>query len=482
MKIKTILIFAILSVSGTFLSAQGIKVEPGTCLKIDMGATVNISGGGHLYLKSNATGDASLIDQGSLTYTGGGEAKIERWLTQGKWHLISIPVNSALAGMFERDYLQRHDELTNSWADIPQMLYNLEPTKGYAVWTVDAAPTTELYSGLANTGVKNISFTKSGQGYNLIGNPYPSALDWDEVAKPLQLSGAIWLFDPTLGSNGDYRYYIAGGGGANTTTKNIPSGQGFFVRALSGAGTLTINNFCRTHGGQSFYKAESENHMLVLKATGNHITMQTAIRFIPESTPQIDRLYDVTKIISNSLDVPVVYTLCDNEKMAINSLPGVIGHETIPMFFEAGTDGLYSFSATEMESLGDDIPVFLEDISTNTIQNLRTSPNYSFSYSSGAVRLFHIHFKEVTAVDELWANNTDFQCFMSGGKLQVNFKGNLSFEGQANIAVYNTAGQLVMQNQTTQAETEFSFDGSAGLYIVQVLHSGHLTSIKVSNP
>lgn len=472
----TMLIF-----SGLLLFAQGLKVEPGTCIKVETGTTLDISGGGDLFLESDATGDASLIDLGSVSYTGGGEAKVERYLTNGQWHLVSSPVAGIVAGQFEDDYLQIHNEATNGFTDVASLTYGLVAAKGYALWTIDGAPTNELFAGTTHTGSKSYNFTKSGQGFNLVGNPYPSVLDWDEVTIPGALSGAIWLFDPTEGDNGDYKYYINGGGVANTTNQYIPSGQGFFVRATGDAGILTLANDDRTHGGQAFYKSGDENQLLVMKATGNNITTQTAIRFNAEATQHIDRLFDVQKIISNSTDVPVVYTKCEDENMAINTLPSIIGHETVPVYFEAGMNGAYSFTATEQETIADDVPVFLEDISLNYIQDMRASSNYSFVYTTGAVRQFNIHFKDVTSLDELSANASQFHCYMDNGKLHVNFTGSKPFAGKATIAVYNPAGQLVMQTQTAQPETTLMLRGSVALYMVRVLHSNHIFSTKVIN-
>ena len=373
------------------LPAQGLKVEPGTSIKVETGTTLDISGG-DLVLKSAATGDASLIDFGNVSYTGGGQAKVERYLTNGKWHLVSTPIAGAQAGMFEDDFLQYHTENTNTYTDVSSIAYGLVPAKGYALWSMEAQASIEVFAGTTNTGDQSFDFTRNdllseeNQGWNLVGNPYPSVLDWDEVNKPSELNGAIYLFDPDYddenaanGTNGDYRYYLSGAGSANTTSQFIASGQGFFVRATSG-GTLALDNSDRTHGGQTFYKSDVENKMLVLKATGNNITTQTAIRFKEEATAQVDRLYDVYKITSGSPDVPVIYTKCENQKMAINTFTRVTGNETVPLYFEAGINGNYSFSATEMESLGDEVPVFLEDISLNYTQDMRANPDYNFNY------------------------------------------------------------------------------------------------------
>lgn len=481
MKIKTVLLITMFVAAGSLLSAQGLQVEPGICIKVETGTTLAISGGGDLFLESDATGDASLIDLGTVSYTGGGEANVERYLTNGKWHLVSAPVADIVAGQFENDYLQIHNEATNDWSDVTSLTYGLISAKGYALWTVDENPITELFAGTTNTGNQSYNFTQSGQGYNLVGNPYPSVLNWDAVNIPGQLNGAIWLFDPTVGDNGDYKYYISGGGESNTTTPYIPSGQGFFVRATGGAGTLAFDNNDRTHGGQLFYKATQSNQMLVMKATGNNITTQTAIRFIPEATSQLDRLFDVNKIISNSTDVPNVYTYCDGEKMAINTFPSIAGHEIVPLHFEAGMDGTYTFTATEMESLGEEVPVFLEDIYINFVQDMRANPNYSFAYASGAAREFKIYFKDVTGIENPDApGKLSVNCYLANDVLHVNFMNSPANIGAATISVYSLTGQELLYLQTSQTDNDIPFPVSQAVYIVRITTKKGIFSTKVS--
>ncbi len=485
MKYKTLLLLMMFVAVSFLLPAQGLKVEPGTCIKVETGTTLDISGG-DLFLKSDASGDASLIDLGNVSYTGGGEAKVERYLTNGKWHLVSSPITAALSGMFESDFLQVHTESTNAYTDVSSLTYGLIPAKGYALWSVETEPSTEIFTGTTNTGSQSFDFTKSDlpddddEGWNFVGNPYPSVLDWDEVTKPANLSATIWLFDPTIGENGDYRYYIKDAGKANFTSQYIPSGQGFFVRSTEGdgTGTLTFDNSARTHNDETvFYKSDVENMMLVLKATGNNITTQTAIRFKEEATAQIDRLYDVNKITSGSPDVPVVYTLCENQNMAINTLPSIKGNEIVPLYFEAGMDGSYAFTATEMETLGDEIPVFLEDIALNYIQDLRANPDYSFEYASGAVKEFNIHFKDATGIEQ--PEKLNVLCYLNNNMLHVNFPE--SEFGKATISVYNITGQQILIRQTSLANNDIAFNGSQAVYLVSITTNEGVFSTKVFN-
>ncbi len=59
----------ILALSAYLVSAQETRVEANTCIKIESGTTLDVSSGGNLILKSDATGDASLIDLGSVVAT-----------------------------------------------------------------------------------------------------------------------------------------------------------------------------------------------------------------------------------------------------------------------------------------------------------------------------------------------------------------------------------------------------------------------------
>lgn len=481
MKKSTLFLVFMLTLSGFYQAKpQGMLIHPGTCVKVESGTTLDLTGG-NLTVQSVASGDASLIDLGSVTYTGGGQARVERYLTQGKWHLISSPVASAVSGMFLNDYLQYFTESTNSWTDIPPVSTPLNVMEGFALWTVDGAPTTEVFIGTTNTGNKNRNFTRVDQGWNLLGNPYPSALDWNEVTIPAELNGAFWLFDPTTGVNGEYKYYIEGGGGANTTSQYIPSGQGFFVRAWSGSGNLNLTNASRVHSSQSFYKSGNSLPTLVIKATGNNITTQTAIRFIPESTTAFDRLYDVNKLTAYSPDVPVVYTRIQGEMTAINSLPSILGNETVPVYFTAGMEGSYYFTAEGLTDIDPAVPVYLEDVSMHTFQNLRVNPEYHFAYVAGQEKEFRIHFKEATGI--AIPPGLDVECYLISNVLYVNFPtGNTEVTSEgATVSIYSVTGQLLLQHTVKEYKNAILFNATEAVYIVSITTGSSRKSIKVIN-
>lgn len=457
------------------LPAQETRVGPNTYVTVESGATLDITSG-NLVLTSDASGDASLIDFGSVTYSGGGEASVQRYLTQGQWHLVSSPVSATQTGMFLGDYFQNHAESNDGWTDIGSESFNLGIMKGYALWSVEAGPTTEVFTGTTNSGTQNKAFTQTGQGWNLMGNPYPSALDWDAVTLPPQLNGAIWLFDPTIGANGDYVYYINGGGAANTTTQYIPSGQGFFVRATGGAGTLTLDNNSRVHNGQAFYKT-TEKELLVLKVNGNNITSQTAIRFDENATQKADRLFDVYKIVSDKPDVPNLFTKAENENMAINTLPSIKGNEIVPMWFRAGMSGKYTINATQIETFSSETPIYIEDMETGEIQNMREITDFVFDYKSGSDKSFLVYFIEPGKSEF----KSEIKIYAYDNTLQVNFPvselANTDF--QAQIMVFDVTGKVVFQTRTSQIYNQIPLHGHNIIYMVNVNSGSDVASTKI---
>lgn len=477
---KNQLFLILLLFSVAIVLAQGVRIEPNTNIKIESGTTLKLDNG-DLYIESDASGDASLIDKGSISYLNG-EAKVHRYLSEGSWHLISPPVTNATAAMFVDDFLQYHSESSNLYTQISSINTSLNVAQAYALWTVDASPSTELFSGSTYTGNKSKSFTQNGEGFNLLGNPYPSALDWGSVSIPGTLNGAYWVFDPSIGvEGGDFREYISGGGGANTTSQYISMGQGFFVRATSGGGTITFTNNDRVHNSQSYYKNSSEidadTELLLIKATGNNVTMQTAIRFNSNATNSIDREFDVHKIFSGNIDIPVIYTKCEDQNMAINTFPSYIGNEVMPLYFEAGISGNYSFESL-LEDIDTNTGVYLEDISINYIQNLRKDPHYSFEYNTGEIKNFNIRFKDITGIDDIVSNA--IHCYLAHHILHVNIDENSL--SNAKIEVFNLSGQSMLQLDTSEKENDISFIGTQPIYIVKVTTDEDVYSTKVLNP
>lgn len=108
---------------------------------------------------------------------------------------------------------------------------------------VAAEAVTLTYTGVVNQGSIDIPISYNGaktsmQGAFVAGNPYPSVIDWNEV---YTTSNNI---DPTItivkAGQANATYNAAGGIAVNGGSRYIQPGQGFYVYAGSGGGTLSF--------------------------------------------------------------------------------------------------------------------------------------------------------------------------------------------------------------------------------------------------
>lgn len=482
---RTGILLIIVTLCTTMVYSQGMTLLPNTCFYVAPNTTADL-GTGNLTVASDETGDASLLDKGSITYSGGGHAVVQRYLTGAAWHLVSSPVGTATAGMFLGDYLQMHHEPSNDWTDITATGYPLAVMQGYALWSVAGLATTEQFEGITNSGDQDFDFTCSGDeyGFNLIGNPYPSQIDWDAVTLPGELGGAFWTFDPSLGDQGDYRYYIPGGGAANTTSRYIPEGQGFFVRAAGSAGTITFGNDVRCHGGQAFQKNDDATPMLILKTSGNNITTQAAIRFSAGAGRDFDRLLDVDLMTTNSTNVGHLYSMAGNHRLVINTLPEFEGNESVPVSFSAGTAGIYRITAAGTGTFGSDVSIMLEDMLTAVQTDLKKDTVYTFYHDGSTIRDFRVHFKSSNAISEPEDQPAGWvRVYAAGGQVHVDFADGFADPGatDADIFVTDLPGRVLLHKHTCNRANTFRVPDGVRFCLVTIVSGKYTTTVKVIN-
>ncbi|MFZ4706568.1 MAG: beta strand repeat-containing protein, partial [Bacteroidales bacterium] len=169
----------------TITIGSKLSISPATNLTVT-GAFANNAGESGLVVKSG----------GSLIENNGVSATVEREITGDEWHLISSPVSDATSGIFTGKYLQTHTESTNAFTDIIPTNVPLTAMKGYALWGVESISTV-AFPGTLNTGTQSYSTSYSGpgKGWNLVGNPYPSSIDWNAASgwTKTNVNGSIYL-------------------------------------------------------------------------------------------------------------------------------------------------------------------------------------------------------------------------------------------------------------------------------------------------
>jgi hypothetical protein len=386
-------------------SAQFI-LDPGA--QVNCFDSVSIDTANGLWIRSNSSSTASFIDNGIISCSNGGSAMIDRYLSQDVWHGYCIPVNST-------NTLPFHNlQLIVQWYDEPEHKYHtiVNPagdsilnTKmlGYFVYSNSSLTSNSTISmtGTPNTGDISIPVTATlgpggPDGWNLIGNPYPSGVIWPSFILN-NVDPTMYIFDPQRGNYIFWNSYDA----THTTniTPIIPGMQGFYVHChaqVPGTGNVAVNNGARVHENYLFYKSVlSQGNLLVLSAYGNGYRDEAQIWYNDSSTTSFDWKYDVYKRWGNNL-APQFYSELPGSIIAtMNVLPWADSNLIVPMGYKTGVAGTDTIIARNMQSFADTIPIWISDLQENRLQKLTQDSVYIFqSAPTDAPDRFRIYFKD----------------------------------------------------------------------------------------
>jgi hypothetical protein len=448
-------------------TCNNITIQSGAVLTI--GATGKLTVNGSL---TNNAGAAGLVvnSGGSLIEHSGVAATVKRNIASNEWHIISAPISDAKAGMFEGFYLQKHTESTNKYSDITDVGENLIPMQGFALYgSTGVSPA--LFSGPLNKG--SISFTTSlsdapGEGWNLVGNPYPSSIDWnsnDIVKNNIELATYCHVtYSESELENYGWATFISGIG-TNGGSQYFAPCQGFFVKANAEIGSVTMNNGARLHNATTFFKnANAVPNLIRLQVSGNGYKDEAVVRFVPEATAEFDGNYDAHKLFGDVAAAAQVFTTGQNQ-LSINSLPET---NMVPVGVKIGTTGTYTIAATEIN----DMPyATLEDTKTGIFTELAKS-SYTFNFTPGEDEMrFKLHFSALSVDEEINQQASIYSfhktAYINQNTLKV-----------ADIYIYNAAGQLITSHESATGLLAVQLQTS-GVYIVKVISNKQIQTKKI---
>jgi hypothetical protein len=468
------------SVTGDLTIGSGAFLTVNPTVGLTVAGTTDIASAQSLRIKADESGLGSFIDGG---FSGAGSASVEQWVYQNEWHLVSAPISSATIATYMNMYLIAFDESDGSWD------YLTEPTttplavsKGYAVWPSDGltGTATVTFTGSLNTGDKPISLayteTSSEKGWNLLGNPYPSSIDWNGNAgwALTNVDASMYLYDHAAGNYKSWNYNTQVGTNGKTDGY-IPPTQGFWVKASSTGASLTIPNAQRLHSAQAFYKAGAEHeNLLRLKVAGENASDETVIAFNPDATGSFDGAFDAYHIQSLAENALEFHSTLGGVNYAVNWLPSTESNSTVDVTFSPSEAGIFTITATGAESFVTGEPLWLEDRATNTFQNLRNNSEYTFAAdASQNANRFRIHFKDATGIAE--NNNNGINIFAAGKTINIDLVENT----RAQFMVYDVMGKPIAAGNGQQGRNTINVNAPTGIYIVKVVTAAGVVSQKV---
>jgi hypothetical protein len=433
-------------------------------------------GSAGLVIESDMTnGDGSLITYGAVS----GTASVQRYLGADRFWYITQPVTSATANVFLHTWLFTYNEGSSDWdAFIEDETTPLGVMKGFAVWTSssnkydqDLPPlgdTTTAYDGVLNSGAISTPLTSGGDGWNFVGNPYPSAVDWDAAGwtRTNLATNAYYVWNGST-----YASYLEDGPGTNGGTQYIPAAQGFFVQA-SAAGTLGVSNAVRTHSTQDFWKSdENRMNLLSLTVSNGEVNDETVICFNTEATPELDYSFDARKLMAPGS--PQAFTMMGTDKMAVNSFNNTTQTPSVVLGVNTPAEGEYTLTASNLESFDVSTPVYLEDVLTGQKVNLREMSTYTFSSGEGTSERFVVHFAEYQGIGDKLVSEVN-NIYAVNQVVYVDFS---AVKGE--ISIYNILGQEISRTAASNGLNMISVPQGNAVYIVKVISDNTTVTKKV---
>ena len=473
---------------------KDIQVKPNGKLSITGNNTISTTDG--ITLQSDNTGTATLIDNYATPTI---NAKAEQYVESGRNWYLSSPINaSPYSALNKGTSVVEYNESTKLWETVSSG--NLTPGKGYIELATSSPSVTGetgkiIFDGLSNSGdiLVNLSRTESGssRGFNLVGNPYPSYLDWSLVKADLanaDISSTIWF--RTKNTGGNYTFATHNGtsgetvtGTANTTiTKFIPPMQAFWVRVNENISKTTYNtsmtfkNTMRSHqdnnGNILKTPSNSKRKRMVLQLTNGLLADETLIYFDNHASNEIDA-YDSQKMFNNNSNLPELYTTIANEKLVINGLSQFATNIEVNVGINYTQSGTLLFKTKELSNF-DDIDVYMFDKYNATYTKLIQNSEYSFSTSNSPddQNRFSLIFKNKDS------KTLNENLLTPGCKIYVNSQNELviSSPDSFKYSIYNILGTKILEDTFSQT---VSHKLVSGVYIINFQNDDRQYSSKI---
>ncbi|MBJ6145063.1 endo-1,4-beta-xylanase [Hymenobacter sp. BT559] len=266
----------------------------------------------------------------------------------------------------------------------------LTPGLGYSV-NIPGTETVDFVGALNNGPISRTNLGRGPQadaGWQLLGNPYPSPLDWDAVSTT-GLDAAVYVFRSTGPYAGTYSTYVPNGPSVNGGTKQLAAMQGFFVRTTSASapGSINFTNAARltTYASPTFQRITGPAPLVRLALGAATGPADEAVVYFPgDATIGFDPAADAYKLAVSGTPL-LASELSATDLLAINALPALgAATVTVPLRVQAPQAGSYTLRATELLNLPAGVQALLRDAQTGTLFDLSQSTGYTVSLGAGA--------------------------------------------------------------------------------------------------
>jgi len=476
-------------------NAASLTIPPGG--KLTVAGITELNTAQALVVQSDATGTGSFI---SGDMAGVGTALVQRYMigSPTAWHLISSPVAQQSIADFVNNVansiafssgkfgLAPYDNSVPGWVHYTNLTLagagDFLPAKGYEV--MRSTDGVALFTGAISTGLVPRVITHWGANlwWNLVGNPYPSAINANSAAGAANFlttnaalldvdKTAVYIWNQPMGT-----YDVVN---QASPAVHVPVGQAFFIKSIAAGGAVDFTAAMRTHSSSAFKAGQSAWPSIKVNAVIAGASRNAQIYYIPGTTTGVDQGYDAGTFEDDAASIILGTSIEGSDvDFAIQSLPVVEG--VVALAVNAPEGASVNFTV-EVSDLPGGTKVYLEDRLTGKFTRMDDNGSfYSANVTSATKGRFFIHTTQGTlgVIDEVMG---DVQVIALPREHKIRILGTETPNSMATIYELNGAvvGTQVLPNV---GENEMPFMPVAnGVYLIKVQETGKApTSVKIN--
>ena len=250
-----------------------------------------------------------------------------------------------------------------------------------------------------NLGVTYTDGDADEDGWNLVANPYPCTIDWDDADwTKTNMANAIYFWNADVGASGGYATYVEGVP-VNGGTQYIAAHQGFYVKANAASPSLIVTENTKSTTQNPVFRGDSTSKGKIFRLylddsksnpSGFHDD-ETVIRIHPQATDTFDNQLDASKLFGFDTSATSIYTIMNGHSYTVNSIPFMLGKDyAIPVKAKSGINGKYTITHSSLDELPPSTCVVLEDLANKKKFDLRQDSAYTFTLKKNADFILHI--------------------------------------------------------------------------------------------
>jgi hypothetical protein len=296
---------------------------------------------------------------------------------------------------------------------------NIGVGQGVWAWSGDTITGTQPFTidmfGPPNVGdiPLPVSYTSTGMplddGWNMVGNPYPSAINWDSPSiVKTNIDNAVYIWNPDLQQFASY----IGGIGINGGSSTIASNQAFWIKANTGSPSLILTEASKTSVNTSFIKPSAKNIMRI-EVQNNFGSDEAVLTFKPNAINQFEPYLDAIKLGTLESNLPSIASMLINDSIeyGINQMADTT--HSVLLKITTGQSGLHNLTFNGVSNFSNTQKVIIEDLHLGISYNLSNQTTVMvYLWDTAASPRFLLRFENnlSTSVLEKMENN-DFRIF-----------------------------------------------------------------------